>query len=188
MSFKASHEFIIGDIAPNYVFGCTWCLYSLSEYERKKEILKEVKQELGENSVVITRVSNGVIVFVSHATYKKVMNSLKGIVKNIDVEEDQQLYMSNLDRTVSDCNKFLKKVASGGGNFSGIVGLYCINKVAKVKEKVKDHVIEYNSFRLSLEQFKALAQKNGLRVNCNVKDLLISNGATAVLVPTILTR
>ena len=68
------------------------------------------------------------------------------------------------------------------------MGLYCINKVAKVKEKVKDHVIEYNSFRLSLEQFKALAQKNGLRVNCNVKDLLISNGATAVLVPTILTR
>ena len=66
-------------------------LILLRSTKEKKGVLKEVKQELGENSVVITRVSNGVIVFVSHATYKKVMNSLKGI-ENIDVEEDHQLY------------------------------------------------------------------------------------------------
>lgn len=183
MDFKVAHEFIIGDIAPNYVFGCTWCLYSAQEYEKKKEMLKQVKEEIGENSVAIIKVKNGAIVFVTHKAYSDVMGSLEGSINVINVKEDRELHQKNAMETVDAFMKFLLK---NKNNKPQIIGLYCTNKVSLVKEKYKESHIEYPAFRLTLPQAIEIAKSKNITLTANVNESQISNGLTALMIPVII--
>ncbi len=185
MELNLTHEFILGEIAPNYVFGCTWCLLSLNEYEKKQATLKEVIKDLGKGAVTVTRVKNGVIVFVTHDAYSKVMGELEGVSKVVNVKEDIELYKKNLFEAKEEYAKFLKK--SKAQNKHHVIGLYCTNKTPMVKEKYKENsFIEYPAFRLTIQQAQEVAKKLGMTVAINTNEAQISNGLTALMVPIVL--
>lgn len=184
MGFSIAHEFVLGDIAPNYVFGCTWGIYSDETYKRKG-MLNDIKKELGAENIQVVSVKNGKIVFITHDVYAKVMGSLESKISAVNVEQDKVLYKKQQRLAIEEFKKYLKRQNK---STNAIIGLYCVNKVPVVRELVGNNMMEYPAFRLSYKHAKEIAETMGIQLNFDIESARLSSGMTAVITPVIIKR
>ena len=161
----ASTQFAIVTVLPNIVNGAFWGFTTVKDAYEHAEALK------GDVNIQLRKLGNACLVEVNP-------DYLTKAVALVNPDLITQNDMNNMVRGRAEAEaafeKFLIRTGEKG-NFSGLVGIYCVNDSTSIKYKG----VSYPAFRLSIKKVLELCKKWGYSVLVGGQYIDPSNAAQA---------
>lgn len=146
-----SVRYAISEILPNTLNGCFWGFTNVESLQGHIKAIQDedrlVARKLADNNVIL------------EVDPKLLIESVQMIDKNAFTVEDARTIREAQKTAEFEFEKYLIDKGKKEGGFEGIIGIYCINKVACITLKG----IQYRAFRVNMKQtLSALSRFNYL--------------------------